>query len=363
MNSWTKMTIYTILIILTAISFLTSVFAETLVLDSRKGIDTNPGTALMPIKTFKEAAKRINNSIESGPTVIKVAPGIHILDETVLFYNDRAYTEHDRLIIEAEILPDDPRWKPELMPIILSIGLPQEWRKSDEPIDYTGFKIEINHVTIRGLKFLGNPIPEIWYYPIFREGKDLNDLVVTQCLFTMDSYAVTSNVCILANGHGLVVDHCIFYNCRNPVVFWRAESGTSHGNTMRHCIVDGAYTSAVWVCDTGEDFEFHHNIITHSRYAWIRDEDNKRTYRLHDCIITENEYNSGQCGANWKLDPTGPDITFEEENVTKSGKVIMETIDGIDADIPTRYLHVVPDSLGSGLDAGLFKKITKENHP
>jgi len=356
MNPRTKMTVYTILIMLTAIPFLTSVFAETLVVDSGKGADTNPGTDQMPIKTFKEAVKRINNSTERGPTVIRVAPGIHILDETVLFYNDRPYTEHDRLIIEADILPDDARWKPELMPIIISTGLPQEWGKTDEPINYTGFKIEINHVTIRGLKFLGNPTPEIWYYPIFREGKDLDDLVVTQCLFTMDGYAVPSNVCILANGYGLVVDHCVFYNSRNPVVFWRAENGTSHGNAMRHCVVDGAYTSAVWVCDTGEDFDFHHNIITRCRYAWMRDEDNKRTYRLHDCIITENTYYSGQCGANWKLDPTGPDIAFEEENVIKSGKVILETIDGIDADIPTRYLHVVPKSLGSNHDAGLFKK-------
>ena len=118
------------------------------------------------------------------------------------------------MVIEATIPPDYPEWKPPLMPVILSNGSPQEPAKPGMRAETSGLKIEISHVTIRGLKFLGNPIMEVWYYPIFREGKNLEDLVVTQCLFIMDSNAITSNVAVIANGHGLVLDHCIFYHCR-----------------------------------------------------------------------------------------------------------------------------------------------------
>lgn len=357
MNRRTNLSKFFILTALIYALFLPYVFAETLYVDSRNGDDRNPGTMEKPLRTLEKAAAMVNSRTEGGPTCIKVAPGVYNLTKSVVLKNNRPYTEKERLSIEAAILPDDPDWKPSLMPIILSTEIPDQQSTIFEgQAEISGLKIEINHVTIRGLKFLGNPVMQIWYYAIFRKGKNLRDLVVTQCLFVMDSNALTSNVAIIANGHGLVVDHCIFYNCRNPVVFWNAEGGTSNGNAMRYCIVDGAYTSAAWVCQTGEDFEFHHNIITRSEYGWMRDYENKREYRIHDCIITENKYYSGKCGPNWELNLTGPEIIYQEKNVIKKGKVILELGNGIDLPVPKNYLHVVPRTLGSKLGAGLFIK-------
>ena len=333
-----------------------SIVAETLYVDGKNGDDTSPGTKEKPLRTIGKAAIMVNSQTEAGPTTIKIAPGVYNLTKAVLFKNTRPYTKGKRLTIEATILPDDPNWKPVLMPVILSTEIPQEWKKTKTQIETSGLKIEISHVTICGLKFLGSPVSHIFYYPIFREGKSLEDLTVTQCLFTMDSYALSSNVAILANGHRLVVDHCIFYNCRNPIVFWNADGGTSKNNAMRYCIVDGAYTSGVWVCQTAEDFEFHHNIITRSKYAWMRSSSNQRKYRLHDCIITDNESYSGECGPDWKLKATGTGVVYEEKDVIKTGKVVLEMGNGIDLPVPRDFLHVVPGTLGSELGAGLFRK-------
>ena len=138
-------------------------------------------------------------------------------------------------------------------------------------------------------------------------------------------------------------------------MFWNAEGGISKGNAMRYCIVDGAYTSSVWVCQTADDFEFHHNIITRSECVWMRNSSNKSKYNLHDCIMTENNCYSMECGPNWQLSPTGSGIIYEEKDITKTGKVILEIGNGIDVTVPRNFLHPVPGTLGSDLGAGLFK--------
>jgi hypothetical protein len=341
--------------------FVPVTIGETLYVDGVNGNDGNPGTEERPLGTIGKAAIVVNSKRQAGPTTIKLAPAVYNLRKAVVFDNNRPYTKEKRLVIEAIVLPDDPNWKQVLMPVILSTEIPQQWEKTKVQIEASGLKIEISHVTIRGLKLLGSPVSHIWYYPVFREGKSLEDLVVTQCLFTMDRNALSSNVAIIANGHGLVVDHCIFHNCRNPIVFWNADGGTSKNNAMQYCIVDGAYTSGVWVCQTAEDFEFHHNIITRSRYAWMRSSSNQRKYRLHDCIITDNESYSGKCSSDWKLKATGPEVVYNEKNVIKTGKIVLEMGNGIDLPVPRNYLHPVPGTLGSNLGAGLFKKKRKEN--
>ncbi len=327
---------------------------QTLYVDVMNGNDKNPGTKEKPLMTLKKAAEITNSSTMKGPSTIKVAPGIYNLNESVVFENSRLYTEKERLTIEAVILPDDPQWKPDSMPVLISTEFKLKPEKSHEPIEIPGLKVEVNHVTIRGLKFLGSPTLNIWYYPIGRLGKNLKDLIVSQCLFMAQRETLSMNVAILANGHGLVVDHCIFYNCRNPVVFWNAEGGISKGNVMKYCIVDGAFTSGIWVCQTGEDLEFHHNIITNCEYIWMRDYENTNTYRLRDCIITNYKHYSAKCGPNWEVNLTGPDIEYEEKNIIKEGKVILEKGNGIDIDVPRTFLHVVPGTLGSKLGAGLF---------
>jgi len=331
--------------------------AEVLFVDGSNGNDANPGTKDKPLRTIARAVTIVNSSKEPGPTMIKVGPGIYIMDEMITFENQRSYTRDARLIIEATILPDDPAWRPVHMPIILSTV--QGIFSANEMHALT-LRVEVNHVTIRGLSFLGNPRPRTWHYAVHRVGKHLRDLVIAQCLFLGGGEALRYSSPICANGEELVVDHCIFYDCDIPVIFWNAEDGLSQGNAMRYCIVDGVDIAAVWTCQTDVDFDFHHNIVTRSQYFWMRAPNNKKKYIVRDCILTDNKYNSGFGTASAIYGQTGPEVTFGEKNVIKRGTIQLEksllTPEALSVARPRGYLHVVPGTLGSDLGAGLFKK-------
>lgn len=335
----------------------TMVNAEMLYIDDANGNDANPGTKDQPIRTMARAAVIVNGSDEPGPTTIKIRPGAYCISEMVVFENSRRYSEKERFIIEATVLPDEKDWTPAMMPVVISTV---KGAGSSSEKHAIAMRVEVNHATIRGIKFLGNPRPRTWGYSIFRMNKKLNDLVVTQCMFVGDEQALPYNCPICANGQGLVVDHCIFYQCDIPAIFWDAEGGISKGNAMRYCIVDGADIAAVWVCQTDEDFDFHHNIITRSQYVWMRAPKNKKKYIVHDCVITNNKYNSGFGTASAIYGPTGLGVTVDEKNVVKTGTIQLEkalvTPEALSIVRPRGYLHVVPDTLGSDLGAGLFKK-------
>jgi hypothetical protein len=324
--------------------------AETLHVDGRTGNDANPGTEDQPLQTIGRAAAIVNSRTEPGPTTIKIAPGIYSLTECVTFENKRGYTENERLVIEAVTLPDDPQWKPALMPVILSTEDPRKPAELDNLTATYSITIKVSHVTIRGLKFLGNPLQRNWHCCISRIGEDLDDLVVTQCMFVGDRDALDIYCAALATGNRFVVDHCIFANCHGCVVFWDGPGGIpGEACAMRHCIVDGAYISGVWTCQTAEDLEFHHNIVTRSEYFWMRKAGDGQKYRLHDCIVANNKYYSGYGAESGPTGQTGPEVTYEEENVIRSGEVVLEK------DKRARdYLHVAKGSLGSNLGAGLF---------
>lgn len=335
--------------------------AETLYLDSHNGNDANPGTKEQPLKTLTRTAALVNASTEAGPTLIKLAPGLYDLTEKVLFQNPRAYSREQRLIIEAVIMPDDPAWRHALMPVIISTEQPAQMDSTNESGASTfGLQIEVSHVTIRGLKFLGSAAAHNRYYPIRRNGKSLDDLVVSQCVFVANRHTSPIQVAVIANGHGLVLEHCIFYDCKNPAVFWRAEGGTSKGNAMRYCLVSGAYQSGVWLVETGEDFDFHHNVITNCEYFLIREASNRRTYRLHDSMVTNFRNYSGYGTAGGPLKPSGDEVTVQEINIVKSGEIRIELDKPRPAELswhmPKHYLHIVPGTLGSELRAGLFSQ-------
>jgi hypothetical protein len=331
--------------------------AEVLYVDSTSGSDTNPGTKEKPIRTIARAASIVNDCNEPGPTIIKIEPGAYCIEETVEFKNSRQYTKDKRFIIEATVLPDVHNWTPALMPVVLSTV---KGEGPDTEKHAIALKIEVNHATVRGIKFLGNPRPRTWGYSIFRSGKRLEDLVVTQCMFVGDEQALPYNCPICANGQSLVVDHCVFYKCDIPAIFWDAEGGVSKGNAMRYCIVDGIDIAAVWTCQTAEDFQFHHNIVTRGQYFWMRAPNNRKKYRINNCVVTDNNYNSGYGTAAKIYGQTGPEVTFDENNVTKEGTIQLEkaivTADALSVVRPRGYLHVVPGTLGSDLGAGLFRK-------
>jgi len=341
------------MIVLTLVVLTANGFAETIYVDGRSGSDTNPGTKDNPVRTVERAAEMANSSTGPGPTMIKIAPGIYSFSESVEFGGKRLYTETGRLVIEATVLPDEPQWRPALMPVILSVEDPRKQGNLESLTETYGIKIGINHVTIRGLKFLGNPLLRNWHCCLSRIGDDLDDLLVTQCMFvgernTMDVYCAA-----LATGDRFVIDHCIFRNCHACTVFWDGPQGIAgKGCAMRYCIVDGAYISGVWTCRTAEDFEFHHNIITRSEYFWMREKiDNPKTYHLYDCVVTDNKNYSGYGVENGPTGLTGDEVTYDEKNIIKQGTIVLEK------DKKARNnLHPVAGSPGSDLGAGLFIK-------
>jgi len=342
-----------VLTVLAVAVLTTGALAETIYVDARTGDDKNPGTNNSPVKTIGQAAELVNSSTEPGPTTVKIAPGIYSLGESVEFNSTRTYTETERLMIEAAVLPDDPQWVPALMPIILSIEDPRRQESLGELTATYGLKIGISHVTIRGLKFLGNPLPRNWHCCLSRIGNDLDDLLVTQCMFTGDGNAMDIYCAALATGDRFVVDHCVFFNCHACTVFWDGPQGIAgKGCSMRYCIVDGAYIAGVWTCRTAEDFGFHHNIVTRSEYFWMRKgTDGSRKYRVRDCIVTNNKNYSGYGVESGPTGLTGDEVTYEERNVIKQGTIALEKDKKAG-----NYLHPAAGSLGSDLGAGLFSR-------
>jgi hypothetical protein len=334
--------------------------AEIVYVDSQKGNDDGPGGPEQPVRTLAKAAQIINNSPDPGPTTVRLAPGAYSIAETVTFENSRAYAADKRFVIEAVVLPDANDWTPAAMPVVISTVQGQGPETEQHAI---ALKIEVSHATVRGIKFLGNPRPSTWGYSVFRMRKDLADLVVNQCLFVGDEEALPYGIPICANGQGLVVDHCVFYKCDIPAIFWDAEGGSSRGNAMRYCIVDGADIAAVWTCQTAEDFEFHHNIVTRSQYLWMRAPANRTTYTMHDCVITDNRYDSGYGTAARISGPTGPEVVFRQENIVREGTVRLVrpvvTPEALSTVRPRDYLHVTPGALGYALGAGLFANTAK----
>ena len=324
--------------------------AEDLFVNFKTGNDANPGTRALPVKTIREAARRTNMTSAASTTII-LAEGVHLLTETVLFNNPK-YTAENRLLIRAEIMPDDPAWTPQRMPMLVTV-VPTIANGAGE--EARGLEIEVSHVTIEGLRFTGSP--DYYYidgkqnrrsYPIWRDGKDLDDLLVTQCLFAGNHDVLPLRVAVIANGHGLVIDHCVFFNCENPVVFWEAEGGVSRHNAMRYCLVYGSNYSGVWTTkSTGQDFEFHHNIVANGRAAWINENPPaERHFKVHDCIFTGNTLFTAN-GSNTAI-AAG---FLDTENVRTAGTVELEKDQG-----RNNYLQLKEGSFGTDLTAGLFKK-------
>ena len=340
---------FCLLLIVQVLSLIAS--AKEIYIDGKKGDDKNIGSRSQPLKTIAEAARRINADVSKEGATIILSEGVYALTETVPFNNDK-FSAQNRLTIRADVLPDDADWSPQRMPIITAVIAGALTPGDGE--ESRGLEIEASHVTIEGLRFTGSPVyyyidgkQNRRYYPIWRDGKSLDDLVVTQCVFAGDVDVLPIRVAIIANGNGLMVDHCVFYNCQNPVVFWSAQNGTSSHNGMRYCLVYHANYSGVWTTrQTGDDFEFHHNIIANSRTAWIRDDSSTHRYQIHDCILTTNLKTTGNGG-----DKAINGDFLKLENVQTSGTIEIEQDQG-----KNNYLQLKDGSFGSGLHAGLFKK-------
>lgn len=330
--------------------------AEQLYVNPLTGSDMNSGTKTQPLKSLSEAAKRVNLNKNLEETTIILTEGVHLIDRTVLFTNNK-YTSASRLTIRAEVMPDDEDWTPKKMPVIMTVVPPEPGVGGEEA---KGIQPEVSHVTIEGLRFTGSP--DYTYldaenlrrsYPIWREGKALEDLLVTQCLFAGNADVLPLHLGVIANGYGLVIDHCVFFNCKIPVVFWKNEGKNGIRSAMQYCLVYGGYFAGVWTTQgtNGEDFDFHHNIIANTSTVWIREKGSQRRYKASDCIFVNYKKLAGYGSGPLSDSLPSPTDFLEMKNVRTTGTVIIEKDQS-----KRNYLQLAEGSFGSDLHAGLFKK-------
>jgi len=333
-------------------------------INSNSGNDQNSGSTDQPLKSLYEAAKRVNQANGKGSINIFLSEGIYGLDATVTFHPANwHFTKEERLTIRAAILPDDADWNPGKMPVIVST-MPLDFKPNgrQDPLGGTsyGIQIETSHVTIQGLRILGTPVherPEEGMvrrnYPIVREGRDLDDLRVTQCLFIGDQNAIPNHLAILASGQGVIVDHCVFYHCKDAIVFWFSDE-PARNCEVHHNLFIGNYGANIWSWSAAEDLKFYNNVIGNTNVFWILNRDEKTSLSLsNSLIIGYNELvnkGGGPAGFGEKADPGklkfGKDVIIK-----KDGNLQIE-----DNPVKRNYLHVVPGTPGADLGAGLFNQ-------
>jgi hypothetical protein len=327
-----------------------STYSQEVYVDSNKGNDNNAGTKVAPFLSIQKAMEIIRSQA-NDIYVMKINPGIYILDSHVSISSQKATTDK-RIVIEAAVLPGDKLWNPEKMPVITCKG-----KKGQIAEDYNfvaAFLVDESHVTIRGIKFHGYFYPNTRYFPIARFNKQKTDLSVEQCMFVGDQHASHIQVGVMAHGNEIKIDHCVFYNAKNAAVYWEDSGhGNKTGNGFTNCIVYGAFQCAVWFAWPDDDFICRNNIISNCKHAWIKNEFNATIYSIENCVIVNNQYYQG-VATNAGVIPRAFDMN--ETNITKEGDTSLRMMDeNTDAALPVDYLHIMPKILGYDLGAGLFK--------
>ena len=325
-----------------------------------KGNNSNDGTVQFPLLSLDEAAARLNQSPGKGPITIYVSKGIYGMAKTADFNPvNWKFTKDQRLTIRADILPDDPNWNAADMPVIFST-MPFSIEKNDKN-EITGGQnfgilVQNSHVTIQGLRILGEPVHEnpfkgvlVRNYPIVWDGKNLEDLRVTQCLFIGSKYAIPNHLGVLANGKALEVDHCVFYGVKDAVVMWKTPATNS---SMHHNLIVDSYGAIIWSWSATEDFKFYNNAVSNSNVIWILNKDEKFSYSIDKSVIV---------GYNSLVNKGGSPQEFgEKANLSKikvGAGVILKTEGklAIEEDQTSKlYMHIKPGTLGANIGAGLF---------
>jgi hypothetical protein len=339
-----------------AFNFCLTVNTQEVYVDCNTGNDKNPGTKEAPVFSIQKAAEIIRNR-DNNICTIKINPGIYVLDSHISVATEKEMNGR-RIVMEASILPDDASWTPEKMPVITSRAM-----KGEIPDSYhfvVGFLIDESHVTIRGIKFHGYFYPNARYFPIARFNKTKMDLLVEQCMFVGETDNSQIQVGVIAHGNEIKIDHCVFYKVRNTVVFFQdSGNGLKTGNGITNSIIYGA-NQAVWTGWPDKDFKFENNIVSNCRYVWVKNDFNPSKYSINNCVIVNNQYYKGVPDSEC-LKPG--EFEINENNVTEKGEVTLRLFDtndrplllSVDEPLPFDYLHVIPDSPGYEMGAGIFK--------
>jgi hypothetical protein len=347
-----------------------------LYVNASMGKDTNVGSKEQPLKSLTAATKIVNASKGNDAVTIFLSEGIYAVNEPAsLNPTNRTFTKENRLTIRAEVLPDDPNWNTGRMPTFIhTMPLTDDWMGQKDPFGgcLYGIKVETSHVSLQGLKILGAPVIEhplkgkiVRVYPIIRTNPALDDLEISQCIFAGDEVNSPNHLGIIANGNGIVVDHCIFYGLKQAIVYW---SGKSTGHVMRNTLIYNGYGCGVWTSAIANDFVFENNVIANSNYAWIsqlgrdsnqqvlKDTTQKATvpilYQVNNSLFAGNKKMTGMGG--------GPQLNFKDIDPIllkfNNTKITEERVELDYTQESKNFLHIKKGTLGADIGAGLFKK-------
>ncbi len=258
-------------------------FSQEIYVDPLLGKDLNTGSKTAPYQSLKRAVTAANSLTGSGAIRIKLFPGLYTLSDKVSINPVRIMTDTTRYFIEAVYLPNTESWTPDQMPIIQSTSSNNSKTQFNHA---TGLLIATNHVTIQGLKFLGNANPNVqYYYPITKEDSSLEDLHISQCYFIGAKESAPIQGGVWAHGPKNTIANCIFYECRNAVLFFNNVAGF----TIKNSIVYGAYESAFWFGPDDVKFTFVNNIIIRNSNFLVGPENLVYSSYFSNSIISENE--------------------------------------------------------------------------
>jgi hypothetical protein len=324
--------------------------------DAVKGNDAAAGDKLHPFHSLAKATNVINALQGNGGVRLKLLPGLYHLQDKMELKPKRAFTAKQPLVVEAAIMPDDREWTAASMPVIFCDA---DTTAAFEFTNCTAILVSCSHVVIQGIKFTGNPNPQTTlYYPIGRADNSLVGLKVAQCMFIGEKYVSPIQVGVLSDGQQTVIDHCIFYNCRNAVVYWRAN-GIKMNDSMTHCIIYGAYQAGVWTARPDSNFFFSNNIVAHCRFAWIKNHYNQSAYHFQNSLFSANDFYCGQWVKNDSLEERTPlENKLTEINITTSDAISLsdnQTV-AMELTLPDDYLNIRSGTAGYDLNAGIFRR-------
>ena len=320
-------------------------YAQTIFVDAIKGRKEAKGTNTDPFASLEKAVALAGSFSGNEPVTIRIYPGLYTLQQQLEIKTAKTSGDTVKYTLEAVIMPDDTAWQPGSMPVIQSVSPDNS---ATQFVHAVGFLVAKDKVSFRGLKFLGNANPSVrYYYPLTRENENLSGLEISQCYFIGEKNSAPIQGAIWAHGTGTKIDHCIFYGCKNALLFFRNIKNFSITNS----IISGSYEAAAWYWGTGNDFEFRNNIVTNCNYFWLRSPNTFPAYTFSNSIITDVSQYMGF----WENGPKPAEKNNHiETNIKRSGKILLSEVktDGL----PKDYLNLLPQSDGNELKAGIFKR-------
>lgn len=326
--------------------FSVSLQAQTFYVDVMKGDDANLGTAEAPFQSLAKAVYHANSLTGTGEIVIRLQAGLYLLEDRIDINPVRIMSDTGRYIIEAAIMPDNEKWTPANMPVIQSISV----NNSNTQFTHcTGLLVSSSHVTIRGLKFLGNANPMVdYYYPVSKEDKSLSDLELSQCYFIGNKEAAKIQGGVWAHGPDNTVSHCIFYGCRNSVLFFNNVEGF----TIEHTIISGSYESAFWFPEQEYSFTFSNNIIANNACFLVKPEGLEYSSPFANSVIANNENFVGKWSREKQSVEALENPGIKLKKVQRTGEVSFQKNDEVRLD--KKHLHLRSGAVGHDLKAGIF---------